>query len=127
MAYSVRDSILEACYGAGRLGAGLLLAIAAIGAVHADEEGRFNQPGNILITDQFNNRVIEIDREGDIVWQFGHGPRDTGPTAIVGTNDAERVGDHTLMSGTGIPPGATQNCPNGCVDNRVILVDREGE
>src|SRR5260370_204024 len=85
--------------------------------------GSFNQPGNILITDQFNNRVIEIDPSGNIVWQFGNGPGDTSANAIVGTNDAERVGDLTLMSGTGIPPSATHNCKkSGCVDNRVLLV-----
>src|SRR5713101_5921780 len=89
--------------------------------------GTFNQAGNILITDQFNNRVIEIDPAGNIVWQFGNGPGDTSASAIVGTNDAERVGDLTLMSGTGIPAGATTNCKkSGCVDNRVILVDRDG-
>ena len=87
----------------------------------------FNRPGNILITDQFNNRVIEIDPAGSIVWQFGTGPGDTSANAIVGTNDAERVGDFTLMAGTGIPPGATPNCKkSGCVDNRVILVDSNG-
>jgi hypothetical protein len=87
----------------------------------------FNQPGNILITDQFNNRVIEIDPAGHIVWQFGNGPGDTAANAIVGTNDAERVGSWTLMAGTGIPPGATKNCKkSGCVDNRVLLVDASG-
>ncbi len=85
----------------------------------------FNQPGNILITDQFNNRVIEISPTGSIVWQFGNGPGDTSANAIVGTNDAERVGSLTLMSGTGIPPGAT-NCKKGCLDNRVLLVDQGG-
>jgi len=88
----------------------------------------FNRPGNILITDQFNNRVIEIDPAGNIVWQFGNGPGDTSANAIVGTNDAERVGNFTLMSGTGIPAGATTNCKrSGCVDNRVILVDSNGD
>ena len=86
----------------------------------------FNQPGNILITDQFNNRVIEIDPAGNIVWHFGNGPGDTSANAIAGTNDAERVGTLTLMSGTGIPPGGTTNCKSGCVDNRVILVDQGG-
>src|SRR6266571_2725003 len=86
----------------------------------------FNQAGNILITDQFNNRVIEIDRAGNIVWQFGNGPGDTSANAIAGTNDAERVGSLTLMSGTGVPPGATTNCKKGCVDNRVLLVDQGG-
>ena len=85
----------------------------------------FNTPGNILITDQFNNRVIEIDHAGNIVWQFGNGPHDTSANAIAGTNDAERVGSLTLMSGTGVPPGTTTSCKkSGCVDNRVLLVDR---
>ena len=107
------------------------LALAAFPSVFAANtpkitNGGFNQPGNILITDQFNNRVIEIDRAGDIVWQFGNGPHDTSANAIAGTNDAERVpGGLTLMSGTGVPPGTTTSCKkSGCADNRVILVDR---
>jgi hypothetical protein len=92
-----------------------------------DHESGFNQPGNILITDQFNNRVIEIDRAGRIVWRFGGGPANVGPTAIVGTNDAERVGDLTLMAGTGTPAGASPACPSGCADNRVLLVNRHGK
>ncbi len=106
----------------------VLLATAglAIGGA-GNAAGQFNQPGNILITDQFNNRVIEIDPAGNIVWQFGHGPGDTSANAITGTNDAERVGSLTLMSGTGIPAGATTNCKkSGCVDNRVLLVDAAG-
>jgi outer membrane protein assembly factor BamB len=94
--------------------------------VQASINPQFNSPGNILITDQFNNRVIEIDRAGNIVWQFGKGPGDHAPTAIVGTNDAERVGAFTLMSGTGIPPATTTSCRDGCSDNRVLLVDPGG-
>jgi hypothetical protein len=86
----------------------------------------FNAPGNILFTDQLNNRVVEMDRGGHIVWTFGHGPGDTSASSIVGTNDAERIGSLTLMAGTGIPPGVTENCKAGCVDNRVLLLDREG-
>jgi hypothetical protein len=107
--------------------AGLLVASSLVIAGLGNAQSTFNQPGNILITDQFNNRVIEIDPAGNIVWQFGNGPGDTGANAIVGTNDAERVGNFTLMSGTGIPAGATTNCKkSGCVDNRVILVDPGG-
>lgn len=99
------------------------------GKGNAQNVGTFNHPGNILITDQFNNRVIEIDPAGNIVWQFGGGLDNIGPTAIVGTNDAERVGGLTLMSGTGIPPGvaqSSQQCQaSGCVDNRVLLVNHD--
>jgi hypothetical protein len=97
-------------------------ALSVLGSINP----AFNSPGNILITDQFNNRVIEIDPAGNIVWQFGAGPGDHGPTAIVGTNDAERVGELTLMSGTGIPPATTTSCKDGCSDNRVLLVDPQG-
>ena len=100
--------------------------VVAVKAARADEGG-FNNPRNILITDQFNNRVIEISPSGQIVWQFGRGANDLTASSILGTNDAERVGDLTLMSGTGIPPGATTNCPQGCVDNRVILVNEAGK
>jgi hypothetical protein len=109
-----------------------ILAILASSATSARAAGaapsRFNHPGNILIADQFNNRVIEIDPQGNIVFQFGKGPNDLSPASIVGCNDAERVGRFTLMAGTGIPPNTVPNCtdPNGCADNRVILVDRLG-
>src|SRR5258708_39201493 len=90
----------------------------------------FNSRGNILIADQFNNRVIEVDRQGNIVWQFGLGPADFSPASVIGVNDAQRVGDLTLMAGTGTPGGQPEapNCtnPSGCPDNRVLLVDRSG-
>src|SRR5258708_16125961 len=106
------------------IGSAILLSVTAS---TGQGSSKFNHPGNILITDQFNNRVIEIDPAGDIVWQYGGGPANVGPSAIVGTNDAERVGGLTLMSGTGIPPGATPNCPSGCVDNTVLLVNHFGK
>ncbi len=107
--------------------AGLLAAACLLIAGPGNAPSTFNHPGNILITDQFNNRVIEIDPAGNIVWQFGGGPNNVGPSAIVGTNDAERVGGLTLMSGTGIPGGVTPACPSTCVDNRVLLVNHHGK
>jgi hypothetical protein len=47
------------------------MAVLLLGTVLKGQSGKFNQPGNILIADQFNNRVIEIDPGGDIVWQWG--------------------------------------------------------
>jgi hypothetical protein len=91
---------------------------------------KFNARDNSLIADQFNNRVIEVDPRGNIVWQFGLGPTDFSPASIIGVNDAQRVGALTLMAGTGTPGGQPEapNCtdPNGCPDNRVLLVDRAG-
>ncbi len=49
-----------------------------------------------LIADQFNNRVIEVDHRGNIVWHFGLGPADFSPASIIGVNDAQRVGEFTF-------------------------------
>jgi outer membrane protein assembly factor BamB len=91
----------------------------------ADETG-FNRAGNLLISDQFNNRVIEISPSGHIVWQFGLGPNDVSDRSPIAANDAARVGDMTLISAPGAPPGSEPMCPAGCPDNRVLLVDQEG-
>src|SRR5579862_1613638 len=110
------------------IAAGMLAATA--GPVRASDDSGFNQPGNYLIADQFNNRVIEVDSNGKIVWHYGLGPKDFSPDSIIGVNDAQRVGKLTLMAGTGTPGGQPQapNCadPNGCPDNRVILVNEVG-
>jgi hypothetical protein len=98
----------------------------AVALATGNPESEFNQAGNILIADQFNNRVIEVTPDGDIVWQFGIGPNDFSAQSILGCNDAQRVGPHTLMAGTGIPPGVDPAAPNGAVDNRVILVNPAG-
>jgi hypothetical protein len=107
---------------AGLLAAGSWAMVVA-GGNHRSE---FNRNGNILIADQFNNRVIEVTPSGDIVWQFGVGPDDLSPQSILGCNDAQRVGPHTLMAGTGIPPGVDPLVPDGAADNRVILVNPAG-
>ena len=102
--------------------ASVLVAFVAFSthSVQAASSG-FNQHPNILISDQFNNRVIEVDRDKHIVWQYGTGnPNDCspGPGHIIAPNDAERLGDGlTLIPGTG-----TSSCP----DNRVIVVNEDG-
>jgi outer membrane protein assembly factor BamB len=89
--------------------------------------------GHILISDQYNNRVIEVDvRTHQVVWTFGDGMDTPGPHSVVGVNDAERVGPFTLISGTGIPPSTPPVLPGcstpdtGCADNRVFFVDEFG-
>lgn len=114
------------------LGIGLAVITIAVGIVAPAGgagaiSGGFNEPGNILIADQFNNRIVEIDGH-HIVWQFGNGSSTAGPRSVVGPNDAERVGNLTLIAGTGTPMGADPSCsnPSGCLDNRVFLVDQWG-
>lgn len=110
------------------LAAGALVLGAVSSTVLAGpvKPAKFNHHGNILISDQFNNRVIEADNNGNIVWSWGLGPNDFSANSILGVNDAERVGNDTLMAGTGIPAGVDPNCPAGCADNRVVLVDEAG-
>jgi len=122
---------------AAAIGAAILLGVGALmsgAAAQAGENHEFNEKGHIVIADQFNNRVIEIDPETHkIVWQFGDGASAPGPHSVVGTNDAERYGELTLISGTGIPGGVAPPLPgcgdpvNGCPDNRVILVNEDGK
>ena len=108
------------------LALGAAAALASPVAAWAAAPG-FNRVGDILIADQFNNRVIEVNKQGNIVWSFGLGPNDFSANSVLGVNDAERVGRNTLMAGTGIPAGVDPNCNNGCADNRVMLVDPEGK
>src|SRR5260370_27941818 len=76
-----------------RFGVSALVTAAVVlctaGTASAGGGGQFNHPGNILITDQFNNRVIEIDQAGKIFWHFRNGPTDVSAASIVGTTDAE--------------------------------------
>ena len=109
---------------------GVVVAWGALAATASASAG-YNTPGNILIADQFNNRVIEVTRAHKVVWSFGNGSAVPGGHSIVAPNDVERVGSLTLIAGTGAPaaPSATEPAcaKNGCPDNRVILVNRAGK
>lgn len=87
----------------------------------------YNKKGNILIADQFNNRVLEVNPQtNEIIWSFGDGSSVAGPTSVVAPNDFQRIGEVNLVAGTGAPPGGEPNCPNGCADNRVMLINNVG-
>ncbi len=92
----------------------------------ASDEALRGHHANVLISDQFNNRVIEVDSRHHVVWSFGDGSSVAGPTSIVAPNDAERIGDYTLISATGAPAGSEPSCTDACADNRVLIVDRYG-
>jgi len=99
------------------------------GSAAAGVQAGFNTAGDVLIADQFNNRVVEVNADHNIVWQFGNGSNVAGPHSVVGVNDAERVGSLTLIAGTGTPAGADPSCPAppGCPDNRVFYVNQAGD
>ncbi len=105
------------------------LALSAIPPGIAEEQP---STGNVLIADQFNNRVIEVDPATHaVLWQFGNGSDKPGPNSVVGVNDAVRYGALTLISGTGTPASSPPlpGCGDpvkGCPDNRVFLVNRQG-
>lgn len=101
----------------------------AIGGLYAGAAVAQDDNGPIVIADQFNNRVIEVDRASHkVIWHFGNGSDLPGPHSVVGVNDAERFGPFTLISGTGTPPGlpGCSDTVNGCPDNRVFIVDPLG-
>lgn len=115
----------------------ILMLISVVGATptmctdklkHPD---KFNANGNVLISDQFNNRIIEVNPStGNIVWSFGANDSTNGtvgPTTVVGPNWAERLsGGRTLIAGTGIGAGASPDLPDGAADNRVFVVNKDG-
>jgi len=93
-----------------------------------ESDGELGDKRIYLISDQYNNRVIEVDRQHKIVWQFGDGSITAGPHSVVGPNDAQTVGPNVLIAGTGVPSGSPEDavgCSSGCLDNRVILVNRQ--
>ena len=88
---------------------------------------QFNQEGNFLVSDQYNNRVIEFNPKGEIVWSWGLGPNDFTHNSAVGVRSAERVDCLTLIACAGVAPAVTLEAKNGVVDNRVLLLDKEGK
>jgi len=107
--------------------AAALVALVLACAVAATAGEFYNKNGNILIADQFNNRVLEVDPQtNEIIWSFGDGSSVASPTSVVAPNDFQRVGGANLVAGTGAPPGSEPTCPSGCPDNRVMLITRKG-
>lgn len=103
------------------------VALVLASTVFAVAGDYYNKKGNILIADQFNNRVLEVNPQtNEIIWSFGDGSSVAGPTSVVAPNDFQRIGEVNLVAGTGAPPGGEPNCPNGCADNRVMLINNVG-
>src|ERR1035441_1685723 len=65
------------------IAAASVLTVNTVAAENFYLSREFNEPGNILIADQFNNRVIEATPSGKIVWSFGLGPNDFSSNSII--------------------------------------------
>jgi len=89
-------------------------------ALSAQAQGNhFNTPGNILISDQYNNRLIEVNPTTHrIVWHFGNGSSLAGPHSVVGVNDARRVGWLTLV-GVTVASGKLAGAQRGTLDLKI--------
>jgi hypothetical protein len=118
---------LAGVFGVAFAASAFLLGVNAASAENSRLSREFNKDGNVLIADQFNNRVIETDKSGQIIWSYGLGPNDFSSKSIIGVNDAQRVGPYTLMAGTGTPAGVIPQSPGGAPDNRVLFVDPSGK
>lgn len=127
--YILRSSSLALV---ARVAAAIILTAAAAPNVFGQAESESAEKGKVMIADQFNNRVVEVDKATHhVVWSFGDGSDKPGPHSVVGVNDVERFGPLTLISGTGIPASspALPGCSTpdtGCADNRVFIVDKQG-
>ena len=125
-----RVNPLAGAFCAAVAAAGILFPAHTVSAQHfvspPSLSREFNEPGNILIADQFNNRVIEASPDGKIIWSYGRGPNDFSDKSVIGVNDSQRVGPLTLIAATGTPPGAVPQDTNGAVDSRIILIDPWG-
>ena len=92
--------------------------------------GEAGPPANTLISDQYNNRVLEVGPDGGIVWVFGNGSATPGPNSVVGPNDSERLPNgQTLIAGTGVPGGSADTACDagaGCADNRILIIGTDG-
>ena len=92
-----------------------------------DEKSLYNRKGNILTCDRFNNRVIEYTTRGEIVWTYGLGPTELTEKSIIGPIDAQRIGACTLIVGGGISISTVPEVKTPVLDNRVILVNKQGK
>ena len=92
---------------------GLTLAVATT-TVFAGSKPRFDEKGNLLIVDRYNNRIIEVDPvTTNIVWQYEVSVSKTATNWLAGPLDAERFKGRTLIVAGYLPAGVSTNYPDG--------------
>lgn len=110
------------------LGLVLISSLLVMPAVYSASKPRYDTRGNLIIVDQYNNRVLEMEPvTGTIVWEYDASVRRSETNWLVGPRDAERFKGRTLIVAGGLPAGVSTNYPDGYVDNRVFEVDRKGK
>ena len=90
------------------MGTAALLAAfvpATASAAGPQNNSGFNQPGNILIADQFNNRVVEVDRQHRVVWHFGDGSSVAGPKSSPESNSSTPSAYYVLVTAQSVVLG----------------------
>ena len=93
---------------------GLGLLASAVTPAWADQ-GRFNEPGNILVTDQFNDRVFIITQGKATVFQYGMlNVIGNGPNQLNAPYSAVVIGDYTGL--TPPPPFGFQDLGDDLAD-----------
>ena len=109
---------------------GLLLAglLSVVPAVHAASKPRFDARGNVIIVDQYNNRIIEVEPiTHTVVWEYDGSATKSQTVPLVGPRDAERFHGRTLIVAGGLPPGVNSDYPSGYTDDRVFEIDRKSK
>ena len=118
----------KASYFNSRLAVVLIGSLLVMPAAYSESKPRYDARGNLIIVDQYNNRVIEIEPiTRTIVWEYQVSTTKSEMNWLVGPRDAERVKGRTLIVAGGLPAGVSTNYPDGYVDNRVFEVDRKGK
>jgi hypothetical protein len=76
-----------------------LVAVVLACTVTASAGDHYNQHGNTLISDQFNDQVIEVDSTGNIVFSQGQiGVVGNGFNELNAPYDATVVGDYSGLT-----------------------------
>ena len=105
-----------------------LALVAATATVFAGSKPKFDERGNVLIVDRYNNRIIELDPlTRTNIWQYEVSVSKAATNWLVGPLDAERFKGRTLIVAGELPAGVSTNYPDGYSASRVFEVNRKGK
>lgn len=106
----------------------LAFLFATFSVARAGSNPQFDAKGNLVVVDQYNNRIVELDPlTHTIVWQYEVSISKTTTNWLVGPRDAERYKGKTLIVAGDLPAGVSSNYPAGNIASRVFEVDKKGK